>query len=174
MTTAGKRFTSVLEASHNKLWGCHFRVPPAITRSLIDGSSRRVICTLNESATYQCALMPFGNGSFVISVNKKLRDTLGLAPGSTVSVQLRRDETKYGLPMPPELEELLRQDSQARKLFHALTPGKQRTLLFIAGGVKNPEKRLHRALAIVRHLITNGGKINYRMLNASLRETNRL
>jgi hypothetical protein len=163
-------FTSTLEESTNKLWGSHFAVPDVIAKTLIRGDDRRVVCTLNEKVEYQCALLPRGNGSFLITVNKKTRDKLGLKPGSQVNVSLRKDESEYGLPMPEELEELLKQDEDGNRLFHALTPGKLRTLLYIAGQPKNSDVRLHRALVIVEHLKKNGGKINYRQLNEEMRE----
>lgn len=164
-------FTSTLEESTNKLWGSHFAVPDVIAKTLIRGDDRRVVCTLNEKMEYQCALLPRGNGSFLITVNKKTREKLGIKPGSQVSVSLRKDESEYGLPMPEELEELLKQDEDGNRLFHALTPGKLRTLLYIAGQSKNSDVRLRRALVIVEHLKKNGGKINYRQLNEEMQES---
>lgn len=164
------RFTSVLERSDNKLWGGHFRVPDTAVRQLSDRNSRRVVCTLNGTAEYQTALLPYGNGSFVIRVNKNLRDKLGLSFGSKLSASLKKDESEYGLPLPEELQELLRQDEEGNALFRALTRGKQRTLLYIAASIKDSEKRIQRAIVIVNHLKINKGKINYRQLGASLKD----
>lgn len=41
--------------------------------------------------------------------------------------------------MPEELEELLHQDEEGNRLFHALTPGKQRTLLYYIGAPKTAD-----------------------------------
>ncbi len=163
-------FTSTLEVSTNKLWGSHFAVPDVIAKSLIEGDDRRVVCTLNEKMEYQCALIPRGDGSFLIMVNKKTRDKLGLQPGSKLDVSLRKDESEYGLPMPEELDELLKQDETGNRLFHALTPGKLRTLLYIVGQPKTSDVRLRRAIGIVEHLKSNDGKINYRKLNEEMKE----
>ena len=170
---AAVRFTSILERSTNKLWGCHFRVPPRIAKQLAGDKERRVLCSLNGTAGYQCAILPHGNGRFVITVNQKRREALGLDFGAKVSVTLKRDQSEYGLPLPEELEELLRQDSEGNALFHALTRGRQRTLLYIIGSAKNPEKRIERALVIVNHLKLNKGKINYRQLSVSLKSRRR-
>jgi uncharacterized protein YdeI (YjbR/CyaY-like superfamily) len=86
-----------------------------------------------------------------------------------VSVLLKKDESEYGLPMPEELQELLLQDEEGDRLFHALTIGKQRTLLYIVGSVKDTGKRISRALAIVNHLKATGGKIDYKKLNEAIR-----
>lgn len=163
-------FTSTLEASTNKLWGSHFAVPDLIAKALINGEHRRVVCILNKKIEYQCALLPRGDGSFLITVNKKIRDQMALKPGSKVEVSLRKDESEYGLPMPEELAELLSQDEEGHRLFHALTPGKIRTLLYIAAQPKNSDIRLSRALTIVEHLKTNDGKINYKQLNEDMKK----
>ena len=162
-------FQSTLEISTNRLWGCHFAVPQLAANALIapDGS-RRVICTLNGKEEFQCALLPRGDGTFLITVNKKLQTSLGVRPGMQVQASLRRDNSEYGLPMPEEFQELLAQDEESSRLFHALTPGKQRTLLYIIVHVKNSDARLTRALVVAEHLKKQNGKIDYKRLNADL------
>jgi hypothetical protein len=168
------RFTSTLERSTNKLWGAHVRVPKRIVDKLVEDDSRRVVCTLNGEKQYQCALLPFGDGIFVVSVNKTLRKSLGLEFGKEVEVMLRKDRSEYGLPMPEEFREALRQDAGGDKLFHALTRGRQRTLLYIVGSAKLSDKRIAYAITIITHLKENGGKINYRQLNLALRNSRRV
>ncbi len=164
-------FNSVLEESTNKLWGCHFAVPLLVVNTLIAGTEdRRVVCLLNEKVEYQCALLPRGDGTFVITMNKKIQTKLGLKFGSNVAVSLRKDESEYGLPMPEELAELLAQDDAGNKFFHALTPGKIRTLLYIIAQPKNSDARLSRAITIMEHLKKNQGKIDYKQLNVALKE----
>jgi hypothetical protein len=164
------QFTSRLEQSHNRLWGCHFGVPKSVAQKLVEAGLRRVVCSINGSPERQCALLPHGNGSYVVSVNKKLRSALGLSFGKAVHVSLRKDESKYGLPMPEEMEELLRQDKEGHRLFHSLTVGRQRTLLYMINSAKNTEARLTRAVIIIRHLRVDNGKINYRQLSQMLRK----
>lgn len=162
-------FTAPLERFNSNLWGFHLNVPDAISGVFLAADIRRLVCTLNEKEIFQCALMPKGEGSYFININKKLRDKLGLKLGTPVQVSLCKDESEYGLPMPEELQEVLAQDTEGNQLFHALTPGKQRTLLYIAGSVKNQDLRLHRALAIIEHLKMNHGRINFRQLNVDLK-----
>jgi hypothetical protein len=166
-------FRSVLEQSTNKLWGGHFPVPAAIAAELIEGGSRRVFCSINGRPEHQCALIPHGGGSFVITVNKGLREELGISPGSELRVTLRRDDSDYGLPMPEEFSELLRQDDDGNHFFHALTAGKQRTLLYIIGRGKTPDERISRALIVTAHLKTYKGRIDYKALNAALQQGGR-
>ena len=135
----------------------------AVSREINDafgftGNARRVVATLNGMVSYQCALMP-KDGEFFIVVNKKHRDKLGIILGDTVHVELVRDESKYGLPMPEELREVLDQDPEGDRLFHALTPGNQRTMLYYIGKWKDIDRRIHYALTLVEHLKRNDGKI---------------
>jgi hypothetical protein len=115
-------------------------------------------------------MLPHGNGRFVITVNKRLRDKLGLEFGMEVQVSLRKDASAYGLPFPEEFRALLGQDPKGDDLFHALSRGRQRTLLYIIGSARSTEKRILRALAVVKHLKANGGKINYRLLGEAMRK----
>ena len=163
-------FESSMEISTNKLWGNHFRVPNLIAQVFLDEGSRRVVCTLNGQITYQCALLSSGDGGFLITVNKKIQTQLGLRDQSRVQVSLEADRSAYGLPMPEEFAELLAQDAEGHRLFHALTSGKQRTLLYIIGQPKNSDARLSRALTIVEHLARNGGKIDYKQLNLDMKQ----
>ncbi len=123
-----------------------------------DPKTRRVVCTLNGTHTFQCALMP-NKGEFVISINKAIREKLGIEDGDKVNVELVADTSKYGLPMPEELAEVLRQDKEGSKLFHALTPGKQRSLIYVTAGAKGVDRRIHTALTILEHLKDNDGKV---------------
>ena len=122
-----------------------------------DGT-RRVVCTINGEVSFQCALIPWGD-IFTIIVNKSKRDKLGVAAGDKVSVELTSDESKYGLPMPEELQEVLNQDPDGDRYFHALTAGKQRSILYFVGKIKDIDKRIHTALIFIDHLKNNDGKI---------------
>jgi len=64
---------------------------------------------------------------------------------------------------------LFRQDREGNALFHSLTPGRQRTLLYIIGSPRDPEERAWRASLVVRHLRDNGGAIHYKQLYQSLK-----
>jgi len=163
-------FTSILEKSRSKLWASQISIPARITRRLANSASRRVWCSINGSSEWQCALLPVGGGFFVISANRSLCKKLKLEYGMKAEVSLRKDETKYGLPMPEELKELFRQEKDGNRLFHALTVGKQRTLLYMIGRGKSSDQKIERAITIIRHLKENKGKINYRQLGEEIKK----
>lgn len=132
-----------------------------------DGT-RRIVCTINGTESFQCALLPSG-GDFVIVVNKVKRTRLGIGDGDKILVEIRQDDSKYGLPMPEELREVLNQDPAGDELFHALTPGKQRSMLYLIGKVKDIDRRIHAALVFVEHLKKNEGRIILERLQEELK-----
>lgn len=162
-------FTAALGRFDSNLWTFHIPVPGVVSKAFLDQGTTRVVCTLNGALTFQCALMPKGEGFWFININKKIRDTLKLEPGMEVQVSLVKDESTYGLPMPEELQELLAIDEEGDRLFHALTPGKQRNLLYIVGQPKTSDKRIERALVVVDHLKAHGGRIDFKRLYQNLK-----
>lgn len=151
--------------------GWHFLlVEKKIERKFgFEGKFKRVVCSINDGEPFQCALMPWGE-IFYIIVNKQKRDAIGIVAGDMVNVELVKDESKYGLPMPEEFAEVLKQDAQGDRLFHALTEGKQRSLIHVVRTVKNIDKRIHTALIVVEHLKDNGGKIDGARLFEELKQ----
>lgn len=163
-------FTSYLEESNNRLWGQHFIVPAPVVAALSEGSEdKRVVCNINGAVEYQCAMLPKGEGVYIISVNKARVKKLNLKLGDQVQVNLRKDDSEYGLPVPEEFTEVLEQDPEANAFWEKLTPGKKRTLLYIIAQPKSSDLRITRALAICEHLKAYVGKINFRALNDTLR-----
>ena len=160
--------TDLVESTTGSGW--HFLL---VTKNVVDkfgfeDKFRRVVCTMNGGESFQCALLPWGD-LFYIIVNKKKRDAIGIVAGDVVNVLLNRDESKYGLPMPEEFEEVLKQDSDGDRLFHNLTAGKQRSILYQLSKPKDIDLRIHQALLIVGHLKENDGKINDKKLYEELK-----
>ena len=123
------------------------------------GSTRRVICTLNGTETFPCALMPY-QGTYYVMVNKERRERLGLAAGSKVTVEIVADESEYGMPMPEELQEVLNQDPQGEKHFRALKDGVKRSMMYDIAKMKDVDRRIHAALTFIEHLKKNDGKLD--------------
>ena len=161
-------FTTKLDNFNTRLWSFHIKVPKDIALHFKEQGTKRVVATLNNAVSFQCGIMPAGDGVYFINVNKKIRDHLKIKEGSRVHVELKKDESDYGLPFPEELKELLDQDKEGHRLFHALTPGKQRNMIYAVNQVKNVDLRIHRSLVMIEHLKKNKGKINFRELYEEL------
>lgn len=151
--------TELIQSTTGSGW--HFLiVEKKIERKFgFEGKFKRVVCSINGGEPFQCALMPWG-GTFYIIVNKSKRDAVGVVGGDMVSVELGKDESKYGLPMPAEVREVLKQDPEGNKMFHALTPGKQRSMLYWLSRTKDIDRRIHKTLIFLEHLKKNDGKLD--------------
>ncbi len=167
------KFVAVLQQFDSDLWGHHFMVPQEIATRLVESHGKRVICTINDTLSYQCALMPMCGGEYFININKINRSKLGIDIGSLLQIELQPDTSKYGLPMSEEFEEVLRQDEVGSAYFHALTPGKQRTLIHYAGNVKSSAIKVRRSMVVMEHLVMHEGVIDFKALNEEMKEANR-
>lgn len=165
--------TILAKFSDSTLWGLHFLVPDDIAPLFIEGKDRRVICSINDIITLHCALMP-NKGTWFVMLNKEIFKKLNLVPNSEINVVISKDTSEYGMPMADEFREVLDQEPLADKYFHALTPGKQRSLLHIINTVKNSESRIRKSLAIADHLTVNKGTIDYKLLSEALKEYNKM
>lgn len=159
-----QKFKSRITKLESQVWYCCIPVPKKAAKSFVDGD-RRIICSINNEVDFPAALMPDGKGGFFINTSKQLRKKLGIDIGDDVEVTIVKDESKYGMPMPEEMEELLKIDDEADKFFHQLTPGKQRSLLYLIGKPKSTDVRLKKAIVITEHLKTYRGKLDFKILN---------
>jgi len=164
MDKTTKSFKGIVEDSTGSVYGFHVKVPKAISDWYLERDIKRLVCTINNNFTWQCALIPFGNSIYYILLNAEIRKKQLLNVGSEVSIQLKEDTSKYGLPMPEEMQELLQQDPEGDQLFHNLTLGKQRSLLHLIGKPKSSKKRLEKALIVLDHLKNQGGKLDFKVL----------
>ena len=163
------KFKSVLTKSTGEYGGLYFPVPEKVAMKFEkQNGTRRVVCTANGKVTFQCAVLPHSKG-FYIGTNKSIRDELEIEAGDEVQLELEKDESKYGCPMPEEFQEVLNQDREGDKLFHSLTPGRQRSLLYYVGSVKDIDKRIHTALIVIEHLKRNNGKIDSETFHEELK-----
>ncbi len=163
------KFRSKLELTDSDPPWHILRVPKSKVASFeFKGNLRRVICTLNGIETFNCSVFP-SRGDFFITVSKKLRDKLGVAIGSSVTIELEKDTSKYGMPMPKEFAEVLRQDPEGERLFNALSPGNQRLMLKLVDFVKDVDKRIARSLVGIELLKLSGGNFDYSVQHDSMR-----
>lgn len=154
------------------LWSVYIPVPTDIAESFLASDSKRVICTINRSLRIHCAILPMGNGTHFMLLNKENRKKLNLDIGDEINIILEPDTSKYGIALPEEMEELLLMDEEGSEVFHKLTVGKQRSLLFIVGKPKSSETRLKKAVVILDYLKMTGGKLDFKELNESFKQAN--
>ena len=165
------QFSTPLEAASSKLFNWQLRVPADITAAFLASPTKtRVVCVLNGQDPHQCALTPIGGGVYVIKVNQGRIKKLALEEGRKVVAELFPDDSKYGLPMPEEMAAVLAEDPEGDEIFHALTPGKLRTMLYVVSQGVDSDDRIWRAVQIIEHLKKRAGKIDFKALYQDLRK----
>src|SRR5690606_8599463 len=106
-------------------------------------------------------------------ISKKLKKQLSIELGDKIKLQIEKDHSKYGMPIAKEFEICLKEDPIALKYFEALSPDKQRNLIYLVNQVKSSEIKIRRSLAIIEHLIIEDGQIEYKRLNQLIKQYNR-
>lgn len=166
------QFTTQLVKADEALWDYRALVPNQVSNKLVNKNSKRVMCSVLSDDFFHCSLFSDGDDYF-ISINKELRKKHNLQEGNNFEVTLKKDESKYGSPMPVEFDEILKQDSEMDKLFHDLTPGLQRNLLYIINQAKRSETRLKKANVITQYLKSTNGKLDFKELNMAFKMANK-
>jgi hypothetical protein len=167
-----EKFTVQLENFDSDLWHFHILVPDLVLQPFLDANQKRVICKIDGLEAFHCALMPKGDGQYFININKERRKKLGLVLGAQIQAQIKTDDSKYGLPICEELEELLKMDDEGSDLFHALSLGKQRTLIHLASSPKRSETRLKKAVIIIEYLKSSEGHLDFKALHEAFKTNN--
>ncbi len=168
-----KTFDSPLQEFQGDLFGRHIEVPQNVAEDFLNANIKRVLLTINDYEAIHAGIMPLGGGRWFLNLNKAFCKKHGLMVGEMLHIQLSDDTSKYGMKMPEELAEILDQDEVADHYFHALTPGKQRNMIYAVSQIKSMDIRIRRALVITNHLKMNSGKIDFRKLNQEIKESNR-
>lgn len=155
----------------SNVWNYHLPVSKQQAKEFIEGDNRRVICTVNDKLKLHCALMPYPKGYFVL-MNQANIKKLNIKEGDPVRLVIEKDISDYGIPIPDSFLALLSQEEQGSKYFHGLTPGKQRSLIYIVGKVKNIDSQINKGLAILDHLTEAKGQLDFKRLNEKIKEYN--
>ena len=167
------QFKSNIVRIPNQVWYAAIYIPKEIGIQVVNAENRRVICTINNKHTFQCALMPGGEGSFFINTNKEIRKKLSLEIGDDVDVILKPDDSEYGMPVAEELQTAWEMDEEAFALFKKLTLGKQRSLIHIVSKPKSSEIRIKKALTMLAYLKSVQGNLDFKELNEAFKLANK-
>jgi hypothetical protein len=133
--------------------GMHYIMLDAKTVTKITkNNNKRAICTINETESFHCGLMPKKEVGFFIIVGSTICKKLKIKEGSTITASFEIDKTAYQFEMPEELEEVLNTDEEANTIFHSLTAGNQRGLIYLLSLVKSSDKKIERALKIAERI----------------------
>ena len=145
-------FQAILERISTK-GGSHLViVPEEITAELLQGKKRgRALVTLHET-TWHAGLSPINQGQHYVQVGRNYFEPYDYELGDLLTIRIARDESQYGMIPCEEFIAVRDEDPAGAKLFHALTPGTQRSILHRIANARNPDARIERAIKIFDHL----------------------
>ena len=166
-------FKSIVSVLDSNVYGHYLTVPRKVSDQYRD-TDRRMVAIIGGKVKIHCALMPKGKSEYMILLHKHIRKKLQISLGDEVEVNLEKDESEYGMPLPEELSELWDIDPDAFQVFHTLTKGKQRTLIYQIGQGKRSETRAKKAVAIMEYLKMVNGKLDFKELNQFIKNYNAL
>ena len=86
-------------------------------------TSYRVKGKLDQFAIAKLAILPMGDGSFIMPLNAAIRKSIRKGKGDSLQVQLELD--KEPLALDPDLMECLKDDPEALRFFQSLAKGHQ-------------------------------------------------
>lgn len=105
--------------------GWHFvEISATQARKLKDSKvSFRVRGTIDALTIQKTALIPMGNGEFILPLNATIRKAIGKKHGDKITLNLELDESK--LILSPDLMSCLKEDPAALQFFKSLPPSHQ-------------------------------------------------
>lgn len=128
-------------------------VPGATAAALLAlPSGKRVFASYDGGEAEQTRLLPDGDGGHYLLLSVEHQQAYGLRHGDQVHVQLLPDDSDYGMPLPAEWAECLAGDGELDRAFHALTPGRQRRILYVVGAPKTAATRERKAAGCAAYL----------------------
>ncbi|MDF2960235.1 MAG: hypothetical protein K0S39_1970 [Paenibacillus sp.] len=118
-------------------------VPIAVEDSFGSRSQVKVKGTVNGIA-YRSSLMPNGDGTHYMVVNKTIRDAAGVQPGDTVEVVMEPDFEARTVVIPGDLSVRLEQSPEANESFQKLSFSYQKEYVDWIEAAKKAETRANR------------------------------
>lgn len=127
----------------------YIRIPAAFAQKLMPGNKRsfRVKGRLDDHAIKAMALIPMGEGDFIMALNAALRKAIRKRKGDALQVELEVDK-KVIVP-PKDLLECLADEPRAREYFSTLPKSHQNYFGNWIKAAKTEETRARRIARVV-------------------------
>jgi hypothetical protein len=147
----------------------YIEIPAGQAKKLKPGTrvSFRVKGTLDRHKIKQVALIPMGDGKFIMPLNATLRKALGKKQGDTLKVALEADDSAFAFSK--DFMDCLRDDPAAWEFFHTLPGSHQKYFSKWIDSAKTPATQAKRILMAVTALARKKGFPE--MLRESKRQT---
>ncbi|WP_423149494.1 YdeI/OmpD-associated family protein [Rubrolithibacter danxiaensis] len=114
------------EEQGEKTGWTYIEIPADIAQQLKPGNKQtfRVKGCLDAYSISGVALLPMGEGNFIMALNEKFRKGIGKRAGALVRVKLEAD-FEFSIKIPPDLMVCLEDDAEAFQFFNGLSKSNQ-------------------------------------------------
>ena len=117
-------------------------VPPEVVESLQAGKRPPVRVTIN-GYTYRSTVAPMA-GEFRLPISAEHRARSGVEVDDEVEVEIEPDTQARDVEVPPDLQEALERDAEAKSFFEGLSYSNKQRIMLSIEGAKTAETRLRR------------------------------
>jgi len=133
--------------------GTHFFVVETkIAEQFLTSKNKRVVCTFDDGSIIHAAIFTKKEIGYYIRLGKSIVKKLRVKAGDTIKVLIEADITPFQFELPEELAEVFATDLEANQVFEKLSPGNQRSIIYLVSLLKSTDKRIERALRIAEKL----------------------
>ncbi len=167
MVTFGGRILKFGEQGEKTGW-TYIDVPADVAQQLKPGNKKsfRVKGKLGNFPVAGMALMPMGNGNFIMSIRAEMLKAMGRRPGATLDIMLEADDD-FKFSIPPELQECLNEEPEAQEYFNSLAESHRGYFIKWIDSAKTDVTRANR---IAQTLNALSRKLNYAEMLRSLKK----
>ena len=127
----------------------YIEVPADVARQLKSGKKTfRVKGFLDQYSFSGIALLPMGEGNFIMALNADIRKKIRKTEGAVLNVRLEAD-SEYMLSTPPEVIECLNDDPGSLEYYNSLTKSHQDYFIKWIESAKTEATRSNRIVQMV-------------------------
>lgn len=143
-------------------------IPPDVAQQIKPDNRKsfRVRGTLDQFTIAGVAVMPMGNGNFILTLNASMRKGIHKREGAMLQVSLEED-VDFKLIVPDDLQECLADEPEVLNFFNSLLESHRRYFINWLNSAKSIETRAKR-IGMICHAMSN--RMNYpEMIRAAKR-----
>jgi hypothetical protein len=108
-----------------------------------------------DRAAFRSTLLPRGDGTHYLVVNRALRDQIGVSAGGTVRVTLERDAEPRAVSLAPDFKRALNRNRAAKAAYEKMAYSHQKAYVEWIDEARREDTRARRIEAAVKRLIDN-------------------
>ena len=112
--TKSFEFDAVIGSLDSDIWNLNIALPNEVVERYLQ-TDKRLVVTINDEIKIHRGMLSNGDGSYFVNINKEISKKLKLTVGDKLTVSITKDASKYGMPMPEEMDEILSFDDEASK-----------------------------------------------------------